>query len=82
MAKQFDAGGAKRHSVAMSIPTLRTIPIAVAAPSKPDGARKGMKARAHLKGRQATPTATAAVRALIGPPPARRRWRWGWPGGP
>jgi formate dehydrogenase beta subunit len=54
----------------MSIPSFRTIPIAPASSLKPDGSRKGMKARAHLKGRQATPAAIEAVRALIGAPPA------------
>ena len=53
----------------MSQTAFRTIPIASAPSSGADEPRSGKKARAHLKGRQATPTATAAVRALIGPPP-------------
>ena len=54
----------------MSQSVFRTIPIASIPPSGADGSRPGKKARAHLKGRQATPAAIEAVRALIGPPPA------------
>lgn len=53
----------------MSQTAFRTIPIVSAPTPSVDGARSGHKARAHLKGRQATPAAIAAVRALIGPPP-------------
>jgi NADH:ubiquinone oxidoreductase subunit F (NADH-binding)/NADH:ubiquinone oxidoreductase subunit E len=54
----------------MSHTAFRTIPIASAPLSGADPLRAGKKSRAHLKGRQATPAAIAAVRALIGDPPA------------
>ena len=54
----------------MSQTAFRTIPIAAAPSPGTDGSRSGRKARAHLKGRQATPAAIEAVRALIGQPPA------------
>ena len=54
----------------MSQTAFRTIPIASATSPAADGSRPGRKARAHLKGRQATSVAIEAVRALIGAPPA------------
>jgi formate dehydrogenase beta subunit len=50
----------------MNLTASRTIPIAVVS----DGSRPQRKARAQLKGRQATPEALQSLRALIGERPA------------